>query len=60
MVGAGPWRWVPAVAIQRPLRRSSRSRLRDIVTPKRMPFEPHQYLAGFITNFAGACRRVIR
>jgi hypothetical protein len=30
--------------------RCSRRRLRDIVAEKRMPFEPHQSLAGCITN----------
>jgi len=48
--GVRTWRWVPEFPIRRTSRKPSRSRLRDIVAENRMPFEPHQSLAGCITN----------
>jgi hypothetical protein len=62
MAGARTWRWVPGFPIHRPPRRSSRNRIRDIVAENRMPFEPHQFLVGCITNIRWrlpACDRVI-
>ena len=62
MAGVRTWRWVLGFPIHRPPRRSSRSLIRDIVAENRMPFEPHQSLAGCITNIRWrlpACDRVI-